>query len=1252
MLKYYDLLKNMSIDEKISLLIAKRKFVNNKIENYEFPVMNVSNNLFNLSDNYEFLANTWNKDLFKKMGCYTKVVSPNKSSSIAFDNSDCILFSSSYYLSSQIQKYLIVGSKLANGVMVVDALEAKNLREFCNNFYDEIICEKPFAVLINAPFIESIKEFYDGLLFVKCNNSLDIVRAISIGKGLVLSDESNDSIISIINDAINKYNEYKLLLQEGKLDRADFYEFIASGDILSEDMLNAAVDFLLDKLNDYDTLVNVEPSNLINYKKTIQDVSNESLILLKNTDNILPITDKGSVAIFGYSFENAYDGVSFQSEISKYNLDVIGYSKAVEDNNLDLNAITLAKKAKYIIYFLDNDDNISINLKALERLKEYNDNIIIILHSNKLFNIDFYDLAKCLIYYSMSPCKETVNSVLNALVGEVNPSGKISMLIDDSIIYNYEHFIINNKKPLFDLGFGLSYTSFEYSYLRANKENVSVHIENSGEYDGKELVRVYLKRPSDNYLRLIAFEKISLKAHEKSNVVIPISLNAFAVFDQEINKYVIDGGKYQLVVVSSTNDKLEAELELTPAILDNTDASLDKKTITDEEIAKGFFEGVTNEPKKYRFKLKLILLILVTLYLLACLGVILYEDINNIYAIIGFGSAMTIVVVIFITLLIIIIHRNKKEKNYSSGKTLTDYVNQMQEFSSIAHISYKEPIIEKNDVIKEDNPNDYLENNNLENEEVITAENPDDYLNFEEKVAVDDTSNDEEIPLVDDNEVLDAVEEEEYVDETIFSNVSIEDVATTFQKYLNDNGVLLSILSIRTLLASIFSSRTVFISSLQHELLIKVLNCLNKFLGNDLKVNDSKNFSNFVEMISKRENDVFEFTNVSNELVNAKELKNHLNLMIFDNVSNDKIVLFDDFIKSSMSSLAYYINLNGQFEIPKNICFIYIFEDNSYLEEIPKKYLENAVSIDLVIQKNELSSNNEEVDCISLSQIKKYLKEALKNNYMDEDLWKKFDDFEDFMNQAEPDYKINNKSALLLESLSSLMIALGVDMSDIIDELLGLHIIPLLKKTSTYNKENGVEIIKNLLIKAFNEDNVAKSIVKLQKQNITSEKIEDNQFYEFNELFKENNKNESEEVKLEQEDNKNELERIELEDNQNNDSESGDANQINEASNDEIADESIVTDNVTNKELESDDQKEKNVVNAIDDVSSEASNEKPKKTTRKTSSKTGAKSTSAKKTTTKTKTTSKKTTRKKSNKDLDEENTSNEKQNLNNEENS
>lgn len=1241
MLKYYDLLKNMSIDEKISLLIANKKFVNNKIENYEFPVMDVSNNLFDLSDNYEFLANTWNKNLFKKMGCYTKVVNPNKSSSIAFDNSDCILFSSSYYLSSQIQKYLIVGSKLANGVMVVDALETENLREFCNNFYDDVICEKPFAVLVNAPFIENIKGFYDGLLFVKCNNSLDIVRAISIGKGLILSDESNDSIIFNVNDAINKYNEYKLLLQEGKLDRADFYEFIASGDILSEDMLDIAVDFLLDKLNDYDTLVNIEPSNLIDYKKTIQDVSDESLILLKNTDNILPISDKGSVAIFGYSFENAYDGVSFQSEISKYNLDIIGYSKAVEDNNLDLNAITLAKKAKYLIYFLNNGEDIAINLKALERLKEYNDNIIIVLHSNKLFNIDFYDLAKCLIYYSMPPCKETVNSVLDALVGDLNPSGKISMLVDTSNIYNYEHFIINNKKPLFDLGFGLSYTSFEYSYLRVNKENVSVHIENTSEYDGKELARVYLKRPSDNYFRLIAFEKISLKAHEKSNVVIPISIKSFAVFDQEKNKYEIDGGRYQLIVISSTNDKLETELELTPAILENDDITLDKKTITDEEIAKGFFEGVTNEPKKSRFKIKLISLILVTLYLLACLGVILFEDINNSYAIIGFGSAMAVVVVIFITLLIILIHRHKKEKNYSSGKTLTDYVNQMKEFSSIAHISYKEPIIEKNDVIKEESPNDYLENNNLENEAVITAENPDDYLNLEENVTMDDTSNNEEITLVDDNEVSDVVEEEEYVDETVFSNISIDDVATTFQKYLNDNGVLLSILSIRTLLASVFSSRTVFISSLQHELLIKVLNCLNKFLGNDLKINDSNDFSNFAEMISKRENDVFEFTDVSNELVNAKKMKNHLSLMIFDHVTNDKIDLFDEFIKSSMSSLAHYINLNGQFEIPKNICFIYIFEDSSYLEEIPKKYLENATSIDLVMQKNELSSNNEDIDSISFSQIKQYLKEAVKNNYMDEDAWKKFDDFEDFMNQIEPDYKIKNKSALLLENLSSLMLALGVDMSDIVDELLCLHIIPLLKKTLTYKKENGIETIKNLLIKAFNEDNVAKAIVKLQKQNITSEKSEEKPFNEFNELFKEDNKIESEEVKLEQEDNEAELERIKLED-KNND------NEIKESSNETNTDELIVSDDM-NLELDSDDQNEKtDDTNAINAVDSEASNEVQKKTTRKTTSKTGKKSTTAKKTTTKT--TTKRTTKKSSSKDLNEKNTSNEEQNLNNEE--
>lgn len=1100
MLKYFDLLKNLSIDEKISLLIARKKFVNSKIDNYDFPIIDLKDNLF---DSYEFLANTWNNDLFKKMGCYFKVINSNKASVLSFE-SDNVFISSSNFLSSQIEKSLIEGSNIAGGVIVLDNLDANGLREFCENNYDDVVNAKPFAISINAPFIDSIKEFYHGLLFVNCTNSLDIIKTISTSKGLIVADYDKDTIISCVNEAIKKYDEYKLLLQDGKLSRADFHDFEVAGDILSVDTLDNAVDFLLDKLNEYDSLINTTPSEVIDSDRIIQDVCDESVILLKNED-ILPITKNDSVAVFGCEVEKTFGRSSYQSVISNYDLNVVGYSKAVIDNNLDLNAVTLAKQAKYLIYFLNDQYNFDNDLKAIERLKEYNDNIIIVLNSNKLINITFSNLCKGLIYNSFL-CEKSINSVLNIIIGELNPSGHISVLLDNLIPNSYDYFIKNNKKPQFNLAYGLSYTSFEYSYLRALNESVSVHIENTGNYDGKELVRVYLKKPTDNYLQLIAFDKVSLKKGEKRNVIIPLNKLDFAVFDQEKNKYVIDGGEYNIVVVSAKEDyKLEAVLNLVPKVISD-DVEL---KLSDEEIADGYFEGICDEPKKSNFNVKIISLVLVSIYLLSCLGVLLYMNLMNYLVFLSLCIAMGVVFIVFVALLIIFICKHKKEKNFSSGKTLTDYVNEMPEYNSLAHISYNVPVHEENVNIIEEKTDDYLDNK-VENNEVIKEENSEDFLKpiaSDENLELGDSIIDNNsVEAIDDAvEVNEPVSKDDYLDDTVFNDINIEDVATNLQAYLNDNGILLSILSIRVLLSAVFTSRTVFINSKDHDLLIKALKCLDKFLGNDSNIYDSQSYNNFVELISKRDNDVFGYTEVSNGLLNAIKLKNHLNLMIFDHVTTDKLSLFSDFILSAGTELSHYINLNGKFELPKNICYVFVFDYDFYLEVLPKNYLEKATAINLTIQKNELPSDNLECGCISLAKINEYMKQALQNNYLDEDVWKKIDDFEDFMNQIESDYKIENKSALLLEQISSLMQALGVDKVDIVDELLRLHIIPLLKKTKTYAKDDGVEVIKNLLVKAFGDDNVSKSIVTLQKQKIVEEKIEENKFPEFNEFFKPNN---------------------------------------------------------------------------------------------------------------------------------------------------
>jgi beta-glucosidase len=184
------------------------------------------------------------------------------------------------------------------------------------------------------------------------------------------------------------------------------------------------------------------------------------------------------------------------------------------------------------------------------------------------------------------PGQEAGNAVASILLGEVNPSGKLSttfpkrledtpafinypggkkVLYGEGIFVGYRYYDQKDVEPLFPFGFGLSYTTFEYSQLQVppvskigEPVRVSVTVKNSGGVQGKEVVQLYVADKEASLPRppkeLKAFAKVSLQPGESANVSFVLDQRAFAFYDPDQKGWRVEAGEFEILVGSSSQD--------------------------------------------------------------------------------------------------------------------------------------------------------------------------------------------------------------------------------------------------------------------------------------------------------------------------------------------------------------------------------------------------------------------------------------------------------------------------------------------------------------------------------------------------------------------------------------------------------------------------------------------------------------------------------------------------------------------------
>lgn len=354
------------------------------------------------------------------------------------------------------------------------------------------------------------------------------------------------------------------------------------------------------------------------HHEVARKAAEESAVLLKNNDSLLPLERNESVAVIGALAKNLrYQGagsshinppktVSFVEAMKKagqsftyaegYKLKGDGYSKKLIEE-----ACKAAKGKKAVLVFVgltdafesEGFDRKHISMPKshgilIEELSKVNENIAVVLSCGSPVKMDEWECKAKSILNLYLGGQAGGEAAYNLIYGKVNPSGKLAETFPfnnednvvhkyfpmgprnvqyrESIFVGYRFFDKAKKTVQYPFGHGLSYTKFEYSGIKLNKKkikgteklSVTFKIKNVGDRDGAEVAQVYVCPPESTIFKadreLKGFKKIFLEKGEEKKVTIELDERAFAYYNVNINDWHIESGEYKIIVAASSRD--------------------------------------------------------------------------------------------------------------------------------------------------------------------------------------------------------------------------------------------------------------------------------------------------------------------------------------------------------------------------------------------------------------------------------------------------------------------------------------------------------------------------------------------------------------------------------------------------------------------------------------------------------------------------------------------------------------------------
>ena len=356
------------------------------------------------------------------------------------------------------------------------------------------------------------------------------------------------------------------------------------------------------------------------HHRLAREAARECFILLKNEDEILPLKKKGIIALIGAFAKNpryqglgsshvnptmldtAYEEILREVEGKAEILYADGYrlDSDMIDEKLIAEAKEIAKKSEVAVIFTglpekyesEGYDRKHMKIpknhnKLIEEVSKVQKNSVVILSNGAPVEMPWVDRVKGILETYLGG-QGWGRAVADVLFGAVSPSGKLAETFpkklsdnpsylnfpgeDDRVEYRegifmgYRYYDKKEMDVLFPFGYGLSYTTFEYSDLRLDKKEmteqdtlrVSVKVKNMGKMLGKEIVQLYVRDVESSVIRpekeLKGFEKVELNPGEEKEVIFTLDKRAFAYYNVDLKDWHVESGEYEVLIGKSSRD--------------------------------------------------------------------------------------------------------------------------------------------------------------------------------------------------------------------------------------------------------------------------------------------------------------------------------------------------------------------------------------------------------------------------------------------------------------------------------------------------------------------------------------------------------------------------------------------------------------------------------------------------------------------------------------------------------------------------